>query len=316
MPDRPRIVIAEAQDFSSHVVQSLRAWADVDLGVPASLSLRQALATYDVYWFRLAHRIDATVLDENSRCRVLVTPVTGIDHIDENLCTRLGVRILCLRGEVDFLREVRATAELTIALTLALLRQLPQAYTSVLGGHWDRDQFRGRELYRKVAGIIGYGRLGSITADYFQALGMQVIAYDPKPVAVREGMQLASSPEEVMRQADVISLHVNYHSETHGLIGDRLLRLVKPGAILINTSRGGLIDEAALLSALQEKRLAGAALDVLSGEPAITDHPLLAYARTHDNLLLVPHIGGNTHESFAKTETFMAKRLAEHFSIS
>ena len=308
------MLILESQDFSEEVIRGLRKWATVDLGMPAGQNLLQVLARYDVCWFRLAHRIDERVLTEQSRCRVLVTPVTGIDHIDEQLCVRLGVKIICLRGEVEFLKEIRATAEMTLGLALALMRHIPQASTSVLAGEWDRDRFRGHELYRKTAGIIGLGRLGEITAGYFHTMGMNVIAYDPHRTSMPPHIVAVGSLEALAAKADLISLHVNYRPETHGLIGNHFFQYVKPSAFLINTSRGGIIDEHALLVALKEKRLAGAALDVLIGEPDIEANPLVAYARRHDNLLIVPHIGGNTYESFAKTESFMAKRLQEYWN--
>jgi D-3-phosphoglycerate dehydrogenase len=308
----PRILIAEPLDFDPRAVEILRTAGEVELRQCNREQLRAALREYDVIWFRLAHRIDRPMLDGPLRCRILATPVTGLDHIDLEACHQRGIEVVSLRGETDFLKNVRATAELTVALALALLRHIPQAVQSVRAGRWDRDHFRGRELYGKTAGIIGVGRLGALVAGYLRAFGMEVIGYDPRPDFPTEVARRVNSLAELLQQSDVVSIHVSYDAATRLLIGPDQLAMMKPQAILINTSRGGVIDEKALVESLQAGRIAGAAVDVLDGEPHVgIEHPLVAYARGHDNLLIVPHIGGNTLESFAKTECFLAGRVVE-----
>lgn len=306
-----KVLIAEPKDFSPEVITQLREHAEVDVKAIAPTDLRQALRDYDVFWFRLGWPIDASVLDENSRCRVLATPVTGIDHIDEALCARLGVKIVCLRGEREFLKTVRATAELTLGLAIGVMRHLPAAAGDVLAGRWRRDAFRGHELFGRAAGVVGCGRLGHIVAGYLVALGMEVYTYDPRPEAgPPPGAVRLDSLTEVLQRSDLVTLHVNYHPGTHGMLGPAELASCKPGAVLVNTSRGGLVDEAALLAALASGQLSAAALDVLDGEQTLgPDHPLIAYARTHPELLIVPHIGGNTYESFRRTEAFIAEKV-------
>jgi D-3-phosphoglycerate dehydrogenase len=307
-----RILIAEPLDFCPEAVRILRSAGEVTLRGTDRAGLADALREFDVVWFRLAHRIDREMIDRATRCRILATPVTGLDHIDLTGCAERGVRVISLRGETDFLRQVRGTAELTLALALALLRRIPAAAAHVLGGGWDRDQFRGRELFGHTVGLVGVGRLGQIVAGYFRGLGMDVIGYDPRPDFPHESARRVDSLGELLAHADVVSLHVSYDGSTRHLLGSTELAAMKPGAILINTSRGGVVDDRALLHALEEGRIAGAALDVLDGEPNIgTEHPLVAYARRHGNLLIVPHIGGNTVESFAKTEIFLAGKVVE-----
>jgi len=310
-PHMPKILIAEPKDFSPEVIAHLRQYAEVDARAITQEEIPQALRDYDVFWFRLGWPIDERVLDENSRCRILATPVTGIDHIDEALCDRLGVKIACLRGEREFLRSVRATAEMTLGLAISVMRHIPTAATDVETGRWHRDDFRGHELYERTAGIIGCGRLGNIVAGYLVAMGMKVLTYDPRPDAVIPyGVERLDNLEAVLAQSDLVSLHVNYHPGTHGMIGPEELATCKPGAVLVNTSRGGLINEEALLSALQSGQLSAAALDVLANERNVhKDHPLVTYARANDNLLIVPHIGGNTYESFTRTEGFIADKV-------
>jgi D-3-phosphoglycerate dehydrogenase len=310
MTSRPKLLIAEPDGFSSLVLEALSAWAEVHAERVAVGRLGAAFNDYEIVWTKLAHRLTAADIPAQSRCRILAIPATGLDHIDLEACARAGLRVASLRGEVEFLRDVRATAEHTLALALALLRRLPAAHQSVVQGAWDRDAFRGRELYGKTVGLVGLGRLGSIVAGYCRAFGMDVQGYDPRPDFPTELARRCASLAELMSTSDVISLHVAYHPGTRHVIDTEQLARVRPSAVLINTSRGGVIDDAALLAALVENRLAGAALDVVDGEPSVgADHPLVRYAQSHDNLILTPHIGGNTFESVAKTEAFIAEKV-------
>lgn len=309
-----KILIAEAEDFSKEVVDRLKNHAIVDVKPCRQSNLKENLEKYDVFWFRLGFKIDESVLTKNSRCKIIATPVTGIDHIDEDLCNRLGVKIVCLRGEREFLKEIRATSEMAIGLAMSVMRNIPRANQSVQNGYWERDWFRGNELYKKTLGIIGFGRLGMIMADYAKAFGMKVVVVEPRCEAKDnvEGVIFLETLYELAKISDVISLHVNYNKNTHHLIGENFFKVCKPNAYFINTSRGGIVNEAALLKALEQKWIQGAALDVLQGEPEIDDeNPLVAYAKKHTNLVIVPHIGGNTYESFEKTEHFIANKILQ-----
>jgi D-3-phosphoglycerate dehydrogenase len=312
VPAAARVLIADPEGFSPRALELLRAAAQVDLRPCPQSELRQALRSYDAIWIRLGHHIDSDLLAGEFRCRVLACPVTGLDHIDEQACARRAVRVVSLRGETEFLRTVRATAEHTLALALALLRRLPAAAADAAAGNWRRERFQGRELYGKTAGIVGVGRLGTLVAGYLRAFGMEVLGYDPGVDFPHQAATRVTELGELCGRADLITLHVPLTPETRGLIGEREIAAMKPHAILINTSRGAVIEEEALLSALRVGRLAGAALDVLASEPDLSpSHPLLSYAREHDNLIITPHIGGNTIESFEKTEVFLAGRVVE-----
>jgi D-3-phosphoglycerate dehydrogenase len=266
----------------------------------------------NVLWVRLRHQIDSEVFDHAPLLKILVTPTTGLNHIDLESASRRGVRVLSLRGETEFLRDVRATAEHTMALIFSLLRHVPGSLDHVRGGGWNRDLFRGRELYGKTAGVVGYGRLGEIVTRYLRAFDTRVLVADPSAKIQEAGV--AHVPlTRLLKDSDIVTLHVNLSDETRHFFGRDAFATMKPGAWFINTSRGELVDEGALLSAMLSGKLAGAALDVLSDEcsAGMGNHPLVVYAREHENLLITPHVGGCTSESMEKTELFLAHRLLD-----
>ena len=287
---------------------------DLSAGYIPIQKLKQKLQEIDIFWFRLGYNINNNVLDKKTRCKYLVTPVTGIDHIDELLCKELGISIICLKGETEFLKEVRATAEHTILLTLMLMRKAFSAVNDVLSMNWQRDQFRGSELHRKKVGIIGYGRLGSIVADYFHTFGCIVGFYDIVKKEHPEYIKAYLSMENCIEECEIISLHVPYNENTHHLISQKVLKLFDSNMWLINTSRGGIVNEEALLNTFNKNNIAGAALDVLFGEPNIAGHALIEYAKSNNNLIITPHLGGCTYESFEKTESFIANKLLKTLS--
>lgn len=312
-----RILVAESENYSPVALEIYRGLGEVRLAQLDRQGLLAAVKECDVLVIRLANQIDEPVFASAPNLKAVVSPTTGLDHIDLEAAKRHGIKVLSLRGEVEFLRSIPATAELTWALLLATTRRIPAAFNSVLAGEWQRDLFKGRDLAGRRLGILGLGRVGSIVARYGIAFGMQVSAFDPAPVRWVEGVKPVESMQELFANSDVLSVHVPLNSQTTHLVGRELLEFPPPGALLINTSRGVVIDEAALLAALESGRLAGAALDVLSNERSgeLADSPLVRYARSHSNLILTPHIGGATYESMAATEVFMAKKLVSFYGI-
>lgn len=277
------------------------------------------VSDYDVLIVRFGQRIDREIIDAGHRLRAIVTAATGVDHIDVEYARSKGIAVLSLRGENEFLETVSAAAEHTWALLLALVRRVPQAFNSVRAGLWDRDLFRGRELRGKTLGILGLGRIGRKVAMYAHAFGMDVTAYDPYALQWTECVKRCSTLQELLARSEIISLHVPLNKDTLTIVGREEFRLLPTGALVINTSRGEVLDEKALLDGLEIGHLAGAAVDVVcheSGKAGIYQSPLLTYARAHENLLITPHIGGATHESMAKTEIFMAEKLARFFETT
>ncbi|MDO9373811.1 MAG: NAD(P)-dependent oxidoreductase [Ferruginibacter sp.] len=303
-----KILVAETKDFSPETKVYLEDQFDVTLKDLSNQEVAEALNEYDVFWFRLKFNLTREVLTRSERCRYIVCPVTGLDHIDLTVCAEKGINVISLKGETDFLKEVRATAEHTIGLTLALLRSLPAAVNSVKKGIWNRDLFKGREIFGKKVGIVGVGRLGTITASFFKTFGADVSGFDVKPFA-SEICKPTNSLEELFGQNDIISIHVNLTESTKHLVTFRELQLMKTGSFLINTSRGNIVKGGDLIRALNEKIVMGAAVDVVESEYDIEQDELVKFAQHNDNLLITPHIGGNTWESFEKTEFFLAKKL-------
>ena len=309
---RLNILVAESSEFSQKARDLLRQIGQVIMADLDRDDLIRAAVKADVLWVRLRHRIDSEIMECTPRLKIIVSPTTGLNHIDLEEAERRGIRILSLQGERDFLKEVRATAEHTLALMLSIMRHIPGAIAHVAEGGWNRELFKGCELYEKTVGIVGYGRLGQIVAKYLKAFDARVIVTDPslEPDALEAG--IAHLPlHDLLPRSDIVTLHANLTVKTNGFFGKKEINAMKDGAWFINTARGELLDEAALLDALRSGRLAGAALDVLANEESagMSSHPIVQYARDHDNLIITPHIGGCTSESMEKTEVLMCARL-------
>ncbi len=250
-------------------------------------------------------------IDRMPKLKVIASNTTGEPHIDRPYAESKGIKVFSLKYEQDFLKTITPTAEHTWGLLLALIRHTPWAFNSVLDGKWSRWPFGGKAMLSRLnLGIAGLGRIGKIIADYGRAFRMPSISfYDPKvsqPDAV--GLIKAESLKQLVGNADVISIHIPSEKETYKIFNKELFSKFKKGSFLINTSRGELVDELALLECLKSGQLAGAALDVFDGEYGVNcqevwqKNPLLKYARSHKNLLITPHIGGSTHDAWELTE--------------
>lgn len=304
-----RILNAEPDQYSKEAVQILETVGTVDLKQVSRQELLKYIDQYDVLIVRLGFQINEELFLHAHRLKVVVSATTGVDHIDLDAARKHDVTVLCLRGEYEFLRSIPATAELTWGLLLSLVRNIPQAYQSVLQGDWDRERFRGYDLCGKKLGVLGLGRIGEKIAQYGLTFGMQVAAYDIDPEKQMSGIEIKSSMTELFSGSDIVSVHVPLNTDTIALIGEKELSLMHLG-YLINTARGAVLDEVALVQALENGNLAGAAVDVVDHERELMDHQslLISYAKQHQNLIITPHIGGASFDSMAATEIFMAKK--------
>jgi D-3-phosphoglycerate dehydrogenase len=310
-----RILNTEPGRLDTAARAALRSLGDVEEHEADRAYLVDRTAEFDVFFIGLRNVIDTCVLDRAARLRCIATPTTGTDHIDMATARARGVTVLSLAGETRFLQTITATAEHTWALLLSLVRRVPAAHRSVLEGRWTRDAFGGTELRGKTLGIVGYGRLGRMVAAYGQAFGMTVIAFDRTPDAGADVEFVGV--DELLRRADVVSVHLSLVPETDNFLDATRLRQMKRGALLVNTARGRIVDETALLEGLRAGRIGGAAVDVLADETSaderwIERNALRAYAAARDNLIITPHVGGLTSESAERTNMFMIEKLARH----
>jgi D-3-phosphoglycerate dehydrogenase / 2-oxoglutarate reductase len=263
--------------------------------------LLPALAGATAVIVRSATRIDAEALAHAPNLQVVARAGVGLDNVDVEAATQAGVMVVNAPTS-----NITSAAEQAVALLLALARNLPQAAASLRDGQWQRSRFTGVELEGKVAGLLGLGRIGVLVAQRLAAFGMTVLAYDPYVPTARAaqlGVRLASL-DALLAEADFISVHLPRTPETVGIVGERELSLVKPGARIVNAARGGIVDEDALLLALKSGQLAGAALDVYASEPP-TGSPLLRL----DNVIATPHLGASTREAQEKAGTQVARSV-------
>lgn len=278
------------------------------------VELKEVIKDAEVVIVRFGHRLDAEILNHATRLKVIATAATGLDHIDLPEAKRRGIEVISLKGEQAFLESIYATAELTWGLLLSLVRQIPAAAASVRQGEWERDRFGGHELHGRTLGVVGLGRIGRKIAHYGLSFGMTLVGFDPYVTTWPVGVRRVQKLSDLLVVSDVLSIHVPLNEETKAMVGAKELAQLPPGAFLINTSRGDVLDEHALVVALKTQHLQGAACDVLSGEhhPGfLKQSPLALYAAQHDNLIITAHIGGVTKESWEKTEIFIAQKIVE-----
>lgn len=319
--NRPKLCMVEASGTTSRVDVCLGARFDVTRVTKGLTDSERArlFADYDVLWIKLGYRWDQAIFNAvkqhgQIRARLLALPATGSDHIDIDAAAELGIDVQSLRGETSYLKNVRATAELAIALALELARPIHPAISAVQNGVFRREDFFGRELFGKTVGIIGMGRLGSLAAKYFGALGLRVLGYDPH---AKWDSDLAERREELLsllKDSDIVSLHASQSDETKNLLGRESFQAMKEGVWFINTARGGIVDEVALIEAMRTGHVARAALDVIWGEPnptKDTSPALAALSELYPRLLITPHLGGNTLESVEKAELHLATLILD-----
>jgi D-3-phosphoglycerate dehydrogenase len=296
-----KVLVAET--ISDGGVERLR--SEVSVEVRTDLSREQlldAIGGYDALIIRSQTRADAELIERAPNLKVIGRAGIGLDNVDLDAATRHGIVVVNAPTS-----NVLSAAEHTIALMLAQARNIPAADASVRAGRWERGRFGGVELHGKTLAILGLGKIGTLVAQRASALGMRVVAYDPyvaKQRAGQMGVELVPSLDDALRVADFVTIHLPKTSETQALIGAGQLALMRPSARIINTSRGGIVDEAALAAAIKEGRLGGAGLDVFATEPPEAS-PLFGL----DSVVVTPHLGASTEEAQEKAGTAIAEQV-------
>ncbi|CAD5372219.1 (S)-sulfolactate dehydrogenase [Rubrivivax sp. A210] len=303
-----RIVITEPMD--ERAVARLRAAHDVFHDphlVDDAPRLLQLAGGADALIVRNRTQVRGALLQALARCRVVGRLGVGMDNIDMDGCAARGMQVFPATGA-----NALSVAEYVVTAALLLLRGAYQASAAVSGGQWPRAALsNGREVAGKTLGLVGFGSIGQTTARLARGLGMEVSAFDAMmdedhPAFAQGGVRCAGL-EEVLTTADVVSLHVPLLGSTRGLLDAARIAAMKPGAVLVNTARGGIVDELAVAAALKSGHLGGAALDVFEAEP----QPAAPHFEGCPNLLLTPHVAGVTQESNDRVSGLIADRVLQ-----
>ena len=286
---RPRVLVKEKIGDSG--VELLRAHFDVDLGLDwTDEQFLERVGEYEGILIRSATKLTAEVIERATNMRAIGRAGVGVDNVDVAAATKRGIIVANAPQS-----NVVTAAEHTLALLLALARNIPQANASLIAGKWDRSKYSGVELYEKTLGVVGFGRIGQLVAARARGFGMRVLAFDPFVSAERYrelGVEKAENSEEIYAQADFITIHLPKTADTQNWLNAEAFAQMRDGVRILNVARGGLIDEAALKDALDAGKVGGAALDVFPSEP-MTENPLFGYP----NVIVTPHLGASTAEA-------------------
>ena len=278
-----------ARDVAAEVLSGVAEVVDVPLDADA---LAAALPDLDaVVDASTRVPVGAAAIAAAPRLRMLSLASTGSSHVDEDAAAAHGVAVRTLREDRDLLADLTPAAEHTWALLLAVARRLPAAAAHARGGGWAREGFPSLMLRGRTLGVVGLGRIGGHVARYGAAFGMEVVAHDPVRTDWPDGVRRAGL-DEVLAASDVVTVHVHLDDATRGLLDADALARCRPGAVVINTSRGGVLDDAAAVALVRSGHLGGLGLDVLTLEPPDPDHPVLVAARELDTVVVTPHVGG------------------------
>ncbi|HEX8085077.1 MAG TPA: phosphoglycerate dehydrogenase [Solirubrobacteraceae bacterium] len=284
-----KVLVAEKIGASG--IELLRQHFEVDTAFDVEgFDLRSRIGEYDGILIRSATKLTPELIEAGSRLRVIGRAGVGVDNVDIPAATKRGIVVVNAPQS-----NVVTAAEHTVAMLLALARNIPQAHASLVGGQWERSKFSGVELFEKTLAVAGFGRIGQLVAERAKGFGMRILAMDPvvTPHRFEElGVERAESKEELFARADFLTLHLPKLPETLNFLDDAAFAAMRDGVRVVNVARGGLIDERALAAALESGKVAGAALDVFEHEP-ITEHPLFG----HPRVVVTPHLGASTAEA-------------------
>lgn len=297
----PKVLVADR--LHPEAVEALQQRFDVTSKEVSSEELLKLIGGYEALIVRSRTKVTRDVLRQGTRLKVVARAGVGVDNIDVDAATEMGIMVVNAPAG-----STQSVAELTVGLMLSLARRIPEADMSMKGNRWEKASFRGTELSGKVLGLIGSGRIGREVARICQTMGMTVAAYDPylpQEVAEPAGIGLTTL-EDVLQRSDFLSIHAALTEETRHMVSHKQLAMMKRTAYLINCARGAIVEEEALVMALQEGLIAGAALDVYETEPP-SGSPLLRL----DNVVLTPHIAASTHDAQRRTGLLTVEQVVE-----
>ncbi|MCT7952869.1 phosphoglycerate dehydrogenase [Ancylothrix sp. C2] len=300
----PKVLVSDPIDSAGIDILSQVAQVDIKTGLSPE-ELVRIIPEYDALMIRSGTRVTKEMIEAGTSLKIIGRAGVGVDNVDVPAATRQGI-VVVNSPEGNTI----AAAEHALAMMLALSRYIPDANASTKNGGWDRKTFVGAEVYKKTLGVVGLGKIGSHVATAAKAMGMKLLAYDPF-ISTERADQLGCRLVDLdllFREADYITLHIPKTPETTNLIGTETLAKMKPTARIINCARGGIIDEAALATALKEGRIGGAALDVFSNEPLEADSPLRQLGK---EIILTPHLGASTTEAQINVAIDVAEQIRD-----
>ena len=299
----PKVLVADP--IAPEGIEILKTVADVDVKTGlAKEELARIIGDYDALAVRSETKVTGDIIAQAGKLKIIGRAGVGVDNIDVEAATNRGILVVNSPDGNTF-----AAAELTVAMLLALARHIPQADAALRAGRWDRKKYMGSEVYGKALGVIGLGKIGREVAKRLQSFGMRVLGYDPylKPEQAEAlGIKLVDL-DTLYKESDYVTVHVPKTKETTGMINAEKLALMKPTVRLINVARGGIFDEAAVADAAKSGRIAGAAVDVFTTEPAPADNPLLGIP----NVITTPHLGASTEEAQVNVAIDIAEQIVD-----
>ena len=302
----PKVLVSDP--IAPEGIAILKKFADVDVKTGISKEeLLSIISEYDALAVRSETKVTADVIAQAAKLKIIGRAGVGVDNIDVEAATKRGILVV---NSPD--GNTIAAAELTVGMLLALARNIPQADSALRNGEWKRSKYMGSEIFAKVLGVIGLGKIGREVARRLQSFGMEIIGYDPyfKAEQAEEiGIRLVDL-ETLYKESDYITVHVPKTKDTAGMISDAQIAIMKPTVRLINVARGGIYDEAALANAAREGRIGGAAIDVFSSEPATSENPLVGIP----NVITTPHLGASTEEAQVNVAIDIAEQIGDVLS--
>lgn len=272
---------------------------------------------FNIIICRLSINFDKSLLRKAINLKCIATTTTGLNHIDLEYCKKNNIEIISLKNEKKFLKNVYSSSEHTWALLMAIYKRIPDSFNDVLNGNWNRNKFINFDLFGRNIGIIGFGRNGKKIAKYAESFGMKIFYFDKFNIISKKNYTQENKITEIFKKCEIIIITITYDETTHSLIDKNLFKLCKYKPILINTSRGEVINEKDLVNALKVNLISGYATDVLTNEldnNKLKNNTILDAAVSNKyNIIITPHIGGANFDSWGKTELFISKKIIKYF---
>jgi phosphoglycerate dehydrogenase-like enzyme len=308
-----QIGILEPNDFSKKAIKLLKDIGDVSYFDGGDINI--FLSNKNILFVRLNYYIGREFLQYCKVLRCICTPTTGLNHLDIDACYKKNIKVISLKGETEFLSTIRATPEHTFGLVMSLLRFYNNSFLTNNNREWNRDKYKGSEIYGRKIGIVGFGRVGRILAKYFQSFDAIVYYYDiDKNKQEMFGAIKLETMQKVIEKSEIIILSASYTDSESVIFTEYFIDLLKD-KYFINTSRGELVNEEYLLKKISQNHFLGVALDVIQNEQVDNNLDRFLNLVSKYNLILTPHISGATYTSMHRTEDFISEKLISVYNL-